>query len=237
MSCARFHIGTVLLVTILLTLPKSARSQPPPTAGSILQEMAATYAAAQSYSDTSVAKYRNPDGTDRLGVDFRIWFARPSSFRIDALSKSPSGTTPRREVIWSEGAVTRAWATDRPVRNLAKVQIAGSGMFGTYAYHLPTLLEANYGGESRLNTLSQPTLAGEERFEDVDCYRIRGGWDGDPYEVWVGKADHLLRKIVAKYKDHELEEIHRNIAVNQPIPKEIFRFVPENETLPIKPKK
>lgn len=206
-----------------------------PTAAALLEEMEKTYAAVQSYADKSSALYRNRDESERLQVEFQIWFERPSNFRVDAESKTPGSTDTRREVLWADGVITRSWSTDKPVANLPKVQIARSGMFGTYAYHVPTLLDSNYGSR-RLNELSEPQLAGEEVFEEVDCHLIRGKWDGDTYEVWLGKEDHLVHKIMATYADHTLEEIHREITIDQPIAKDVFRFAPEKEALPKKPK-
>ena len=194
--------------------------------------MATAYAEAHSYSDTSVANYRNPDGSERLNVQFRIWFARPAHFRIDAQSTRPGGGTPRREVMWADGTTARSWASDKAVTSRPKVQIAGSGMFGTYAYHVPTLLEASYGGAKRLHEMRSAKLAGEENFEGTDCYRITGDWQGGLYELWIGKGDHLVRKLVAKYSDHDMEEIHRDISLNTAIPLELFRFAPEKEAPP-----
>ena len=204
-------------------------------AQALLALMAHTYAEAESYSDTSTAIYRNPDGSERLYVDFKIWFVRPNEFRIDASSKSPKSTAPRREVIWTNGAAARTWASDRPVTTAAKVKLIGSGMFGTYAYHIPTLLEESYGGAHRLHDLVSPVFVGEEMVEGVSCYRVRGTWHGDAYEIWLGTVDNLVRKITAKYRDHELEEIHREISLNSEIPKEVFRFAPEEEQLPATP--
>ena len=203
-----------------------------PTADSILQRMATAYAEAHSYADNSVANYRNTDGSERLHVEFRIWFARPAHFRIDAQSTPPGGGTPRREVMWSDGTTARSWASDKPVTSRPKVKLAGSGMFGTYAYHVPTMIEPNYGGPKRLHEMRSATLAGEENFEGTDCYRITGDWQGGLYELWIGKTDHLIRKLVAKYRDHEMEEIHREIALNTAIPLQVFRFAPEKEAAP-----
>ena len=223
-------LGAILIVG-------SAAGQAPtatPDPAALLREIEQTYAAAKSYADTSTATYRNRDGTERLAVAFRIWFARPTDFRVDAESRRPGTKEPRREVLWSNGAITRTWATDKAVVGLAKVQIAKSGMFGTYAYHIPTLLEASYGSGRRLHELTEPQIAGEDVFENVPCYRVRGKWEGDTYEVWLGKEDHLVHKIVATYADHELEEIHREIVLDQVIPKETFRFAPEAESAPKK---
>ena len=202
-----------------------------PDAAALLREMEQTYAAAKSYADTSTATYRNRDGTEHLAVTFRIWFARPTDFRVDAESKRPGTKEPRREVLWSTGAITRTWATDKAVASLPKVKIAKTGMFGTYAYHVPTLLEASFGSGRRLHDLSEPQIVGEDVFENVPCHRVRGQWEGDTYEVWLGKDDLLVHKIVATYTDHELEETHRKIALDQPIPKETFRFAPELELI------
>ena len=230
-----------LFITVVLFVAAGAcvvRAEgEPPTAEALLQKMAATYAEAHSYADTSVANYRNPDGSERLNVEFRTWFARPAHFRLDASSARPGMPAPRREVMWSDGKMARTWATDRAVSTRPKVQFVGSGMFGTYAYHVSTLLDANFGKNKRLHELDSPKITGEENFEGTDCYRIGGEFHGSPYELWLGKADHLLRKLVAKYPDHEMEEIHRNVTLNSAIPLEVFRFAPEAEAAPPPKKK
>lgn len=234
-NSARYLFLGLLLLARSVAAQTTEKAEEAPTAATLLEEMEKTYAAVQSYTDKSSALYRNRDESERLAVEFRLWFERPSSFRVDAESKSPGSTEMRREVLWADGVITRSWSTDKPVANLPRVQIARSGMFGTYAYHVPTLLEPNYGSR-RLNELSEPQVVGEEVFEDVDCHLIRGKWDGDAYEVWLGKEDHLVHKILATYADHTLEEVHREITLDQPIAKDVFYFAPEKEALPKKTK-
>ncbi|MEP6955201.1 MAG: DUF2092 domain-containing protein [Chthoniobacterales bacterium] len=203
------------------------------TAPAVLQKMVESYAALTSYSDHNSVLYRNADGSERLQVEFRIWLVRPSSFRVDAESKSPAGgAVPRREVIWTDGGAVRSWVSGKAVTTKPKVQLAGSGMFGTYAYHVPTLLEPSYAKGQRLEEMASPTLAEDETLEGVECFHLQGMFNGDPYEIWIAKTDHLVRKIHAKYHDHELDEIHREIVVNQPIARDIFYFAPENQLLP-----
>ena len=236
----RLAFSVIILAALHLAGGTPARGQSVDTAVGaqpLLQQMEAAYARAQSYSDSSVVKYRNPDGTERSNVDFKIWFARPGSFRIDAQTTKPDGGPPRREVIWADGEKARAWSLGKPVVNLDKIQIAGSRMFGTYAYHVPTLLEASYGGKKRLHEMDSATLAGEEAVDGVDCYRIRGTFHGDPYELWLGKSDYLVRKIVATYAGNQMEEIHRDVAVGIPIAPAVFKFAPEDEPLPPPAKK
>ena len=201
----------------------------PVAAEALLKRMEAAYGAMASYSDVTAVKYRNPDGTDRSTVEFKMWFARPARFRADAETTRPDGSAAKREVMWTDGESARSWSTGKAVTNLAKIQLAGSGMFGTYAYHIPTLLEPAYGGKKRLHELGSPTLVGDEAVEGTECYRIQGQFFTDPYELWLGKRDLLVRKLVASYKGHQMEEIHRNVEVNVPMTGEVFKFAPENE--------
>jgi outer membrane lipoprotein-sorting protein len=217
---------------MLFTLATSARAQlveSPGAAESLLKRMEAAYTALASYSDVTAVKYRNPDGSDRSTVEFKMWFARPARFRADAQTTRPDGSAPKREVMWTDGQSARSWSTGKAVTNLTKVQLAGSGMFGTYAYHIPTLLEPSYAGKKRLHELGSPTLAGEEAIDGIECYRVRGQFFTDPYELWIAKRDLLVRKLVASYAGHQMEEIHRNVEVNAPLAGDVFKFAPENE--------
>jgi outer membrane lipoprotein-sorting protein len=227
----------VLVAIVLQFTARGAMAQgETPNAEALLQKMAETYAAARSYSDTSFARYLNADGSERFHVDFKIAFQRPASIRIDAESKA-EGALPRREVLWSDGTTIRMWSTGKPVVAQAKVKIAGSGLFGTYAYHIPTLLEESFASTRRLHELAAPVIAGEEAFEGVECYHIKGQWEGDAYEVWIGKEDFLVRRVLANHGDHRMEEIHREVVLNGEIAPEVFRFAPEKEAVPGKGKK
>src|SRR4029079_17025634 len=91
----------------------------------------------------------------------------------------------------------------------------GSKMFGTYAYHVPTLLQPSYGGARRIHQLESPTLLEDETVDGVECHHLRGEFHHDPYELWIGKEDHLLRKLLANYRGNIMEEKHREIVVTQ----------------------
>ena len=58
---------------------------------------------------------------------------------------------------------------------------------------------------------------------------MHGDFHHDPYDIWIGKEDHLIRKLVANYSGNVMEEVHREIVVNQPIDMKVFRFAPEEE--------
>jgi hypothetical protein len=61
----------------------------------------------------------------------------------------------------------------------------------------------------------------------VDCYHLEGdGKGGRHFDLWLGKSDYLIRKVQTTYPDFSTEEIHRGIAINQPISPEMLRFTP-----------
>ena len=221
----RLIFGAILLATA----HSSLALDPSPTPAALLQKMRGTYATLQSYRDETSVRFRNPDGAAGAQAECKIWFQRPRFFRIDGESRRAPDAPAKREVIWSNEKMARSWSTTNPVTLLDKIQLAGSKMFGTYAYHIPTLLEPGFGGPRRLDQLETPQLTGAETLEGVDCHRIRGTWQGDPYEIWLGQNDFLVHKIVADYKGYVMEEIHRQIATDENIPKEIFQFAPEKD--------
>ncbi len=206
-------------------------------AEAVLRKMAEKYASLNSYSDTTTVHYRNPDGTDGASAQGNIWFQRPSLLRIDATSQPAPSAPVKREVIWSNGKSARSWTSESAVALLNKIQLAGSKMFGTYAYHIPTLLEPAFGGAKRLSDLDSPSLAANETIDGVECLHVRGNWLGDSYEVWLGKDDYIVRKIAAIYSGYGMEESHHDIALDQPIPLRTFQFEPERDVTPPPKKK
>lgn len=221
--------GLIVASFFVLALPALRAQSDEPNVETLLQQMEAAYSVARSYSDTSSVRFRNPDEGDGARVEFKIWFSRPKFIRIDATSRRAPDAPSKREVMWFDGDTARMWSSTSPVVTRGEIQLAGSKMFGSYAYHIPTLLEASYAGPRRLHQLTSPSIAGEETIEDVACYHLHGDWQGDAYDIWIGKEDHLVRKIVANYSGYLMEELHRAIVVNQPMDMTVFRFAPENE--------
>ena len=111
---------------MLFTLATSARAQlveSPGAAESLLKRMEAAYTALASYSDVTAVKYRNPDGSDRSTVEFKMWFARPARFRADAQTTRPDGSPPKRtyaaeraSTMKKDGAMNATPATVAPPR-------------------------------------------------------------------------------------------------------------------------
>src|SRR3954463_6612327 len=99
----RSTLRLVLASALLLVGAASMRAQAVALPGdSLLQEMAAAYTKAQSYSDKGVALYHKRDGSEGVTANFQIWFARPGSIRVEAES-TLAGAVPKREVLWSDG--------------------------------------------------------------------------------------------------------------------------------------
>ncbi|MGZ5563623.1 MAG: DUF2092 domain-containing protein [Chthoniobacterales bacterium] len=223
---------TCLLALLCLSARLAWAQDDTSAAEAVLRQMAAKYAALKSYSDTTTVHFRNPDGAAGASAECKIWFERPVWFRIDGQSRRAPDAPSKREVLWCDGKTARSWSTASAVTTLNRIQLAGSKMFGTYAYHIPTLLQEAYAGPRRLNQLETPTLANNETVDGVECLHVRGTWSGDSYEVWLGKGDFIVRKITAIYSGYGMEELHHEIVIDQSIPMKIFQFEPEKEAAP-----
>ena len=101
----------------------------------------------------------------------------------------------------------------------------GLGLDSLDAVEIVVLLQRNFGWQEFLYEIS-PVLVEEEAFENVNCYRIQGAGRGERrYELWIGKSDYLVRKIITTYSNFSSEEIHRGIEVNQPVCAGMLTFI------------
>lgn len=196
--------------------------------------MISNYVSLSTYQDEGIVVSRYDDAVTRGQIErlpFQTLFKRPNLFRFEwaEFSSIAHGT---RSVIWSNGKEAFTyWEPDTYEKNTdLESAIAGAtGISSGAAYTVSHLLMELSG--SNLLTLENLSLAGEEEFERVLCYHLKGKHpNGTLFELWIGKSDLLVRKLrkeinLVGYSTTE-EEIHRNIRVNGPIAKEVFDFKP-----------
>ena len=90
--------------------------------------------------------------------------------------------------------------------------------------------------------ITKLSLDGEEQFDGEACYIIMGYIYEVPWVLWIGKGSHLLRKLRTLYSADSFdeavekkgtikvtigEEIHRDIRINEKMPKVLFEYKPE----------
>ena len=134
-------------------------------------------------------------------------------------------------MIWSDGNWTYNWSQSYPrvatSRDVTAVIAQFTGVSGRAIYNIPSLLQANFGGQEYLYRIASPKVLGEDVFEKTDCYRIQGKGRGERLlAIWIGKSDHLIRKVRTTYSDFSTEEIHRGITINQPVSPLMLSFTP-----------
>jgi len=228
----------VAVITLMLascsTTPKAGR--PPvaqaPNPSTLLERMARAYGSVKSYADSGVVyEYRN-GAREEASINFRIHYARPGHLRFEMTDNIGSSHFPEDyRVLWSYGNATYSWWQSYPQIQTSRdvtTAIAGfTGISRRSVHNIPSLLQTNFGWQEYLYKISSPRVVGEEVFEQIDCYRIEGEGKGERrFEIWVGKSDSLVRKVRTTYPTFSSEEIHRGIAINQPISPEMLSFSP-----------
>ena len=140
-------------------------------------------------------------------------------------------------VLWFDGNQTRSWMRADPVL-VTNVSIV-NGIFGftgissRTVHNIPSLLQTNWASQELLNRVASPKLLGDEAVNGADCYHISGvGKAGRRFEIWIGKADYLIRKVrttSTAFQDAWDEEVHQDITVNQKIPDKTFNLAPDTK--------
>lgn len=233
-----------LVVAILSSaLPIMAQAQQETEATKILNNMFKVYSRLASYQDEGIliATVDEPTGGTIEKMPFKTFFKRPKLFRFEwtdyVLTKLG-----RTKVIWFNGKEAFTyWEPDRYEKE-ESLSLAVAGATGVSSTSVNTVIEMLLPDEPRgvtLKELTQVSLAGEEVFEGVSCYRIKGFEMENPVELWVGKNDFLLRKLrrEMKYRDDGLritEDIRRKIQVDQSIPEVVFNYKPPIALTPSK---
>lgn len=220
------------MTSILVSCTSAPKAKQSPTVESVLKRMARSYHSLKSYSDSGeVYDYRN-GVRDAASKSFRIHFVRPDRLRFEMVDNIGSPYFPQDyQVLWSSGEATYTWWQSYPqiqtCRDARDAVAQFTGISLRSAHNIPSLFQANFGWQEYLSQISSPKILGEEGFEGIDCYRIQGGGRGGrEFELWIGKSDHLIRKIQTTYSGSSTEEIHRGIMINQPISPEQLTFMP-----------
>jgi hypothetical protein len=185
----------------------------------ILAAMAEVYAECGSYRDRGQIVTRFVHDSDPFTTikQFTTAFVRPGRFRFEYREEE------RRYIVWAgSGEVLTWWDLVRRLEQPESLGLAlagATGVSGGSARTVPALLLARELGEWRLSYLEEVISLGDERLDDITCYRLQG-WDppspedpaaaeeflrvtGQPPEravdgpltLWIDRGTFLLRRI------------------------------------------
>jgi hypothetical protein len=203
------------------------------TADEVLSRMVQAYSALQSYRDIGVVLLHFAADEAPNETTFETAFSRPNFFRFAWVSHHPYAPLRHiewRSVVWSDGTTAFSryeHGKDHPenqVQPSLSLAIAeATGVSGGSAHTVPRLLMPETGGFS-VAELKSSSFVGLETIEGTNCFHIVGTRPriSDPVDVWVGTEDHLLRKVQMRLVGVLQEEIHREIHINESIPRSTF---------------
>jgi VWFA-related protein len=185
---------------LLLAIP-AARAQ---TAPEILEKVTAVYASSRSYSDEGSVKARMSGGHTR-SFSFRTSFVRPDAFRFDLWVGSAKGTS---WFVWKSGEVTKSVSYfgdhnsrfDTLLMRMAQIS-AGSSLT------VPQLLlPTEFRSAELLSLIIEAKLAGTEKVNGRETFRIEGLLLGQPVKIWIDRNEYLILKTYRKVMMGELSE-------------------------------
>jgi outer membrane lipoprotein-sorting protein len=232
-----------LTIAILsFALPAIAQPQTKPDAKQILDNMSKVYSRFASYQDEGILITTKDEATGGTieKMPFKTFFKRPNLFRFEW---TDYGITKlgRTKMIWSNGKEAFTYWEPDNYEKEESLSLAIAGATGISSGTVNTVFDLlsqdeTYG--SRLKRLVNVSLLGEVEFEGVSCYHIKANEGDEPWELWIGKSDFLLRKVRREMKVDDLlwtfEEIRRKIQVDQSIAEVVFNYKPP---IPLTPKK
>jgi hypothetical protein len=169
-------------------------------------------------------------------------------------SRSLAATRSREASIWSDGKTIYEWMPNRSADDDGYIfsksghlpftidEAGHSSASAVYPLISLFIKEANIvtSFADLLEMATEQALVKEELVDGETCYVIKANLSGAPWTFWVAKQRHILRKTRTVYSygsfdervetgvRHEFvaEETRRNIKINEPISKDVFKYRP-----------
>lgn len=217
----------VLFICFVLILSTpAARAQ---TASEIIEKVTAVYAGCRSYSDEGSTRTRMSNGQTRH-ISFRTSFVRPDAFRFDLWA----GSSKRFNwFVWKsrEAFKTGPHFGDHNSRfdtSLARMAQFSAGSSLTVPQ---LLLPTEFRNAELLSLIVEAKLAGTEKVEGRETFRIEGTLLGQPVTIWIDRSEYLILKTYRKVGMGQ----HSEEATVEYKPKLNVPVRPEDLTLPPQP--
>jgi len=163
-------------------------------------------------------------------VEFKTLFKRPGRLRFEwtVQRTEPPGLN-QRGLIWSDG--TNAWASYsfhgnklEPKKDLDLAVAGATGASWGTAATIPRLLTDDIRG-SKLDKLQDLKISGNDTADGVECVVLVGNNYASvrtECKIWIGRTDHLIRRIEERSEGMRREEVRNQIVINEEIPDSRF---------------
>lgn len=205
------------------------------TATEILAQVSSVYASARSYSDEGSTNTESGSFRGRRTY-FRTSFVRPDNFRFQSWFNSDRPSRANPWVVWRKGDLiqTQGIIFSTGVQNLrfdtALSRIAAFSAGSSVAVP-QLLLPDTFRSIQLFSLISDAKVAGEDKIDGHQSFRIEGTLLDLPIKLWVDKTQYLVLKIYRKVligNRQEESTIQYKPKLNANIP-------PEDLTLPQSP--
>jgi outer membrane lipoprotein-sorting protein len=221
-------IGATIAILSALNVPtyyidSPARYSSELNATQIMKQVVETYHSLSTYSDkgVSIDNVTGTNGAYEIRVDFETLFKRPRKLRFAWTLQYSYAPGKRQNVIWSDGETV--WSSyffrrNEPSRaeNLGSAVAGAIAVSQTTAHTITRLLSDEIPG-IRLDELADLKVLGDDTADGVECFVLVGSYSSGESRVWVGRQDHLIRRIEDRSKFGTRKEVRTQISVNQDI--------------------
>jgi hypothetical protein len=225
------RIGSVIAVLLTLFIGCEMRNAREVASGEsdpaqVMRQVVETYHSLSTYADkgTSITRLTSVNYT----VGFKTLFKRPARLRFEWTEErtEPPGLK-QHGLIWSDG--TNAWASYsvhgnklEPEKDLDLAVAGATGASWGIAHTIPRLLTDDVSG-LRLDKIQDLKIVGNDTAEGVECVVLVGHYASvQECKIWVGRTDHLIRRIEERSEGMMREQVRTEIVVDQEIPDSRF---------------
>jgi len=211
----------------LVVFATSAQGQ---SANEILAKVTSVYANCESYSDEGSSNVTAVSGAGRRTY-FRTSFLRTTGFRFDFWFNAKASPVPP-SVVWKSGDVIRTQGLSGSigVQNLrldtALARMAA--LSGGGSVNIPQmLLPDEFRSIQLFSLLVDARLAGDDKIDGHQAFRIEGTVQGLPAKFWIDKTQYIVlksyRRVAVALREEEVT-IQYKPRLNAKIPPEDLTF-------------
>ncbi len=225
-----FKILTIFLISAVSFLENTKGQE---SKIDIIRKIYLAYNRIESYHDTGYVEekiFSNSKET-KLYIPFEIYFLRPNYLKVKWKAQLLPDSPYVECILWSNGVETFTyWETGlfEKMESLEKGIHANTGVSRRITATVPCLLIGIRSLGFNLDDAKSILSVREEEIESTECLYLKVEDKQEKfYELWIGKEDHLIRKLKRPLLKGIVEEVHQNIKINEKIEKEIFNYKPE----------
>jgi hypothetical protein len=225
------RIGSVITVLLTLVIGCEMRNAPDLASGEsdpayVMRQVVETYHSFSTYADKGTCIVRLT--SVNYSVEFETLFKRPARLRFEwTVERTEPPGLKQHGLIWSDGTNTFASYSFRgnklePKKDLDLAVAGATGASWGTAPRIPRLLTDDVSG-FRLDEIQDLKIVENDTAEGVECVVLVGHYASvQECKIWVGRTDHLIRRIEERSQGMMREEVRTQIVVNEEIPDSRF---------------